>query len=80
MKLSESMICLDCDEISIVANHCPACLSRSVVKLSTWLPPKDAAKMMIGKRENILAGIENMRRAMRDMLYELGEDPLGVGA
>jgi hypothetical protein len=69
MKINQAMVCLECSEVSLVMTHCPVCLSMKVSPLSTLQPSKNA-----------ITDLEMMRRAMREMLYELGEDPLGVGA
>ena len=62
--------------------HCPICLSRSVVLLATWLPPKDAAKDLVGKAENLTAEVDRMKRRMIEMCanMDMNEEPLGIGA
>ena len=80
MKIKQAMICLDCDEISVIMTHCPICLSESVVELAKWFPPKDAAKETIGKAENLMDEINKMKRAMIEMAVDLNldEEPLGA--
>lgn len=84
MNIKDAMLCLDCDELSLVATHCPLCASKSVVELATWLPPKDQAHEgdILGKAENIRAAIGKLYQRMERMMEEVegGPEPLGVGA
>lgn len=82
MKIKQAMVCLDCDEVSLITTHCPLCLSRSVVRLAVWLPPKDAATDIVGKAENLGQEIARMKRRMIEMCASLdnAEEPLGIGA
>lgn len=80
MKITQSMICLDCDEISVIMTHCPVCKSRSVVLLATWFPPKDAARETLGKTENLMAEIGRLKRSMIEMCADLETDDEPIGA
>jgi hypothetical protein len=83
IHIKDAMLCLDCDQVSPVATHCPVCASESVVELRTWLPPKDEVKDgdIVGKAENIKAAMEKLYHRMEAMMAETeagGEEPLGV--
>lgn len=83
MKIAEAMLCLDCDEISLKATHCPICLSRSVIDLAKWIMPLDQARLEAKTREgqdDILREITEMRDRISCMMLDLGEEPLGCGA
>ena len=81
MHLKQSMLCLDCDEISLIAIQCPICASRMVVELAKWIPPLND-KPNPNRREELLAEAREMITKMTAMMIdvETGEEPLGVGA
>ncbi len=86
MMRKHAMLCLDCDEISLIATHCPICASEVVVPISKWIPSLEEAKEIMGKRENVIEAIaaeaEDMLGRMTAMIAEVDDDPepLGVGA
>ena len=81
MKIQNAMLCLDCDELGPIAECCPACESKSVVQLKTWLPPKDAAKTddILGKTENIKAAMQKVYERMTIMLSEAEAEAWPIG-
>lgn len=82
MQLKQAMLCLDCDEISLTATHCPICQSRIVVQLAKWIPPISQAKPNMTRREELMAEAREMITKVTAMMIdvETGEEPLGVGA
>lgn len=56
MKLRNASICLDCDEVYVLAENgsrCPACASRASAPVSGWVPSLPFPGE-IGIREKIL--------------------------
>lgn len=47
LKLSNSVVCLDCDEVFVagatLANRCPACCSSATWATGHWFQDKEAA-------------------------------------
>lgn len=89
MNLIDAMLCLDCDEISPKATHCPLCTSSSVMDLSKWIAPRDQAREVIGQKWNIeihnrtrevMQEVEAMWTRIRMMMPERDDNPLGCGA
>lgn len=35
--LGLAMLCLDCERVAELADRCPACSSRAIVNLKTWV-------------------------------------------
>lgn len=85
MNLNQLMLCLNCDEVSLTATHCPICASKIVVKLSTWIPPisvLDTPEERRTRREALFVECRQMVTKMTEMSTEIGldEEPIGVGA
>ena len=41
MKLSGAFLCLDCDELTTEVDACPACASKFLWPISSWVTPVD---------------------------------------
>lgn len=89
MKLTDAILCLDCDEIAPESDSCPACTSRSVIRLATWIPPLGqvpSADVRAERRRELYAEVRLMTKRMIAMMREInaahGDDPepLGIGA
>jgi RNA polymerase subunit RPABC4/transcription elongation factor Spt4 len=73
MKLNQLMLCLDCDEVSLIAKLCPICASKSVVELSTWIAPLsvlDTPDERKTRREALFAECRVMVKKMTDMIAD----------
>ena len=58
MKLIETKICLDCDEVfPETFEICPACAGRTAMPLACWFPPAETTEMHLAKRRLALLGI-----------------------
>ena len=84
MKLNQLMLCLDCDEVSLTASHCPICASRTVIEIARWIPPLnilDTPEDRRTRREALFAEVRTMATKMERMMHETEQvEPLGVGA
>lgn len=89
MKLQDVILCLDCDEIAPLAEFCPDCTSRTVIALSTWIPPLGKAEPLdvrAARRHRLFAEARRMATRMVEAAREVkprqdgDAEPLGIGA
>jgi len=84
MKLDQLMLCLDCDEVSLIADLCPACSSRTVVEVSKWIPPIGILSTpveMKTRREALFAECRQLVAKLAAMSKKVEQpEPLGCGA
>jgi hypothetical protein len=87
MKLKELMLCLDCDEVSLIAPLCPCCASKTLVELSKWVPPLEtggggAHDDLHARREALFAEVREMAKKLAERSRDVGleYEPLGCGA
>lgn len=60
MKVGETKICIDCDEVFLKeGRECPACSGRYTILLSQWVPPLSSLEndLEVMKRMAASAGI-----------------------
>lgn len=80
MKIRDAMLCMDCDELSLKATHCPICASGSVVELARWLPPIDLQYNARERAAAVMAELNNLRERLIRIAAPEDPEPLGVGA
>lgn len=84
MKLNQMMLCLDCEELSPTATHCPICASRMVIELQKWIAPLsilDKPDEIKTRREALFAEARAMATKMTKMMNDADQpEPMGVGA
>ncbi len=59
MKIIQTRICIDCEEVfEKGARTCPACASRMTILLSKWVPPISSLTRDLEMMKNLMAKVD----------------------